>query len=237
MLCRCLRMSERTGRTDACAARLRIERVANPDDHFGFGGEGQHFFVENFCTAGGESVGFVIAQLVQKARFGGFVGIGGVDAVDVGPNDEFIGGNDVVNDGARKIGTVAAEGGDAAIGSCADKTSNNGDDAGFEERKKNVAAALFGLFEMRLGVTKGIASQDKLGGRNGHRGDAGLFESGGKEPCAEAFAKGGEAVKEIRAGGGAGGKGDFGKQIASPRVQFAANPKVAPPTKPQIAKT
>src|SRR5256712_8384783 len=232
MLCRCLRMSERTGRTDACAARLWIESVANPDDHFSFSREGQHFFVENFCAAGGESVGFVVAQLVQKARFSGLVGIGGVDAVDVGPNDEFIGVHDVGDDGARKIGTVAAEGGDAAIGSCADKTGNNGDDAGFEERKKNVAAALFGLFEMRLGVTKGIASQDKLGGRNGHRGDAGLFESGGKESCAEAFAKGGEAGKEIPGGGGAGGNGDFVKQIASQEVQFAANAKVLLLTKP-----
>jgi len=63
-----------------------------------------------------------------------------------------------------------------AIGSCADEPGYDWDDAGFEERKKNVAAALLGLFEMRLGVTKSIASQDELGGRDGHRGNAGLFE-------------------------------------------------------------
>jgi len=91
----------------------------------------------------------------------------------------------------EKIGAIAAEGGDAAIGSCADEPGYDWDDAGFEERKKNVAAALLGLFEMRLGVTKSIASQDELGGRDGHRGNAGLFESGGKEPSAETFTKGG----------------------------------------------
>ena len=58
------------------------------------------------------------------------------------------------------------------------------------------------------------------------------IESGGKEPCAEAFAKGGEAVKEIRAGGDAGVNGNFVKQIASQELQFAANAKVILLTKP-----
>src|SRR5258708_36019207 len=158
-----LRMSERTGRTDAGAPRLRIEGVANPDDHFAFGGERQHFLVENFRAAGGKDAGFVVTELVKKPCFGGFIGIGCVDAVDVGPNNEFIGVHYVGDDGAGKIRTVAAKGGDAAIGSGADEAGDDGDNAGFEERKENVAAAVFGLFEMRLGGTKGIASQDELG--------------------------------------------------------------------------
>jgi len=190
---------------------LGIESVTNPDDHFGFSGQGQHFFVQNFCAAGGKGVGFVIAELMQKARFGAFVGIGGVDAVDVGPNDEFVGVHNVGDDGTGKIGAIAAEGGDAAIGSCADEPGYDWDDAGFEERKKNVAAALLGLFEMRLGVTKSIASQDELGGRDGHRGDAGLFESSGKEPSAKTFAKRGQAIEEIRASGDGGVGGNFMK--------------------------
>src|SRR6267154_3277507 len=153
----------------------------------------------------------VIAELMQKARFGAFVGIGGVDAVDVGPDDEFVGVHDVGDYGTGKIRAIAAEGGDAAVRSCADETGNNGDDAGLEERKKNVAAALLGLFEMRLGVTKSIASQDELGGRDGHRGDAGLFESSGKEPSAKTFAKRGQAIEEIRASGDGGVGGNFMK--------------------------
>jgi hypothetical protein len=211
------------GRTDACAASLGIKGVANPDDHFGFRREGQHFFVENFRAAGGEGVGFGVAEFVEQACFGGFIGIGGVDAVDVGPNNEFIGVHYVGDDGAGKIRTVAAKGGDATIGSCADETGDDRDNASFEERKKNVAAALFGLFEMRLGVTKGIASQDELGGRDGHGGDTGLFEGGGKKPCAETFAKRGQAIEEILASGDAGASGDFVKQIASQELQSAAD--------------
>src|SRR5260370_31762267 len=127
---------------------------------------------------------------MQKARFGAFVGIGGVDAVDVDPTDEFVGVDHVSEYGAGKIRAIAPEGGNAAIRSCADEPGYDWDDAGFEERNKNVAAALLGLFEMGLSVAEGIASQDELGGRDGHRGDAGLFESGGKEPSAETFAKG-----------------------------------------------
>src|SRR6266851_268278 len=236
MLRRRLRMSERTGRADTCAAGLGIEGVANPDDHFGFRREGQHFLVENFRAIGGKGVGFVVAELVKKMRFGGFVGIGGVDAVDVGPDDELIGVHDVGDDGAGKVRTVAAERGDAAIGSCADEAGDDGDNAGFEERKKNVAAALFGLFEMRLSVTKGIASQDELGGRDGHGGDAGLFEGGSKKPCAETFAKGGQAIEEIRSGSNAGVNRNFVKQIASQELQFSADAKVSFITKLQIVK-
>ena len=80
-----------------------------------------------------------------------------------------------------------------------------------EERKKNVAAALLGLFEMGVGVAEGIASENELGGRDGHCGDAGLFESGGKKPRAETFTKGGQAIEEIRASGDGGVGGNFMK--------------------------
>src|SRR5437870_10867409 len=77
-----------TRRANAGAASLRIEGIANPDDHFGFGGERQNFGVKDFRSAGGEGASFVVAELMQKVRFSGFAGIGGVDAVDVGPRSE-----------------------------------------------------------------------------------------------------------------------------------------------------
>ncbi len=183
--------------------------------------------MENFRAAGSKGAGFVVAELVQKARFGGFAGIRGVDAVDVGPNDELIGVHDVRNDGTGKIGAVAAERGDAAIGSCADKASNYRDDAGFEEGKKKVAAALFRLFEMRMGVAKGIAGQDEIRGCDRHRRDAGLFERGSEEPGAEAFAKGGEAVEELRTSGDAAANRNFVAKVASQKLQVAAYAKAA----------
>jgi len=69
------RMLRYSRRTNPCAPRLRIESIANPDDHFGFGSERKYFRVENFRAARGESVGFIVAELMQEARFGGLVGI------------------------------------------------------------------------------------------------------------------------------------------------------------------
>ena len=91
--------------------------------------------MENFRSARRKCVGLIIAEFMQKARFGGFVGIRGVNAVDVGPNDEFVGVHDVRDDRSGKIRAVAAKSGDAAIGRCADEAGNDRDDARFEERK------------------------------------------------------------------------------------------------------
>ncbi len=88
------------------------------------------------------------------------------------------------DDGTGKIGAVAAERGDAAIGSCADEAGNDGDNAGFEERKKNVAAALFRLIQTRLGVAESVTRQHKIRRGDGDGGDAGFFESCGEEPGA-----------------------------------------------------
>src|SRR5436309_14108702 len=87
---------------------------------------------------------------MQKARFSGFAGIGGEDAVDVGPNDELIGVHNVSDDSAGKIGAVAAERGDVAAGSCADKAGDDGNYAGFEEQEKYVAAPLPRLLKSGL---------------------------------------------------------------------------------------
>src|SRR5439155_7138695 len=112
------RMLPYSRQTNPCAPRLRVEGIANPDDHSGFGGERQHFRVENFRAAGGEGAGLIVAELMQKARFGGFVGIGGEDAIDIGPDDQFVGVHDMSADGSRKIRAVAAASGDSRLGVC-----------------------------------------------------------------------------------------------------------------------
>src|ERR1700745_1045138 len=98
--------------------------MADPNDHCGFGGEGKNFGMEDFRATRGEGMGFVVAELMEKPRFGGLMRICGVDAVNVGPNDEFVGVQDVSDDGSRKIGAVAAESGDTAVRSCADEAGN-----------------------------------------------------------------------------------------------------------------
>jgi hypothetical protein len=95
---------------------VRLEGVADPDDHFGFGGQGQNLGVKNFRACGCESVRLIVGEFMEQAGFCGFARIGGVDAVDVGPDDKFVGVDDVGDERAGEIGAVAAQGGDAAIG-------------------------------------------------------------------------------------------------------------------------
>jgi len=89
---------------------------------------------------------------------------------------------------------------------------------------------------MRLGFTEGVASEDKFRGGDGHGRDAGLFESGGEEPGAKSFAKRGEAIEEIRAGGDAGANGNLVKKIAAEELQFAADAKVIVVAEMEIVK-
>ena len=135
---------------------------------------------------------------MQKFGFDGSVGIGGVNTVDIGPDDEFFGVDDVSNDRAGKIGAVAAERGDATVGSRANESGDDGDKADFEKRKKSGAAASASLFEVRLGVAERVAGKDKIGGSDRDRSDADFFESGGEETSAEAFAERGETIREFR---------------------------------------
>src|SRR6266436_3966578 len=134
---------------------------------------------------------------MEKPRFRGFVGIGSVDAVHVGPDDEFFGVHDVRDEGTGKIGAVAAERGDAAVGRGADEARDDRDDAVFKQREKNGAAALSGLLEMWLGIAETVAGEDKFRRRDGYRGHSGFFERGRKEARAQAFAERGEAIEKL----------------------------------------
>ena len=54
---------------------MRLERIANPNDHFGFRRQRQNVRVQNFRAAGGERVRFVVAEIVEELGFGGLVGL------------------------------------------------------------------------------------------------------------------------------------------------------------------
>jgi len=160
---------------------------------------------------------------MEKPRFRGFVGIGSVDAVHVGPDDKFFGVHDVRDDGTGKIGAVAAERGDAAVGRGADEARDDRDDAVFKQWEKNTAAALPGLFEMRLGIAEIFAGNDKIRRRDGYGGDSGFFERGGKEARAQTFTERGEAIEKLGAGGDAALGRNFVKKIGAEKLEFTAD--------------
>ena len=192
---------ERPARADACAADMRLERIADPNGHLSFGCEGQHVRVEHLRSARGERVRFVVTEIVEEFRMYALVGVLGVDAVYIGPDYELVGIDNVGDDRAGKIGAVAAERGDAAVGGCTDEAGNDGNDAVFEERGENGAAAPPGLLEVRLGLAKRLAGEHELGRGNGNCRDAGLLECGGEQTRAETLAEGCELIEELGSGG------------------------------------
>src|SRR5579871_4629648 len=99
--------------------------------------------MQNFRSARSERVRFVVAEIVQELRLRVFVGIRGVNSIDVGPDHEFVGIDNMRDDRAREIGTVAAERCDSSVGSRADETGDDGNDSVFEQwRERGMAAAL-----------------------------------------------------------------------------------------------
>src|SRR6266404_4673772 len=102
-------------------------------------------WMKNFGSTGCQRVCLVVAEIVKQLCFHGLVGIFGVDAVDVGPDHEFVSVHDVSDDRAREIRAVAAERGDPAIGSRADEAGDDGDDSVFEKWKQDFAPAAFRL--------------------------------------------------------------------------------------------
>src|ERR1700722_10156243 len=107
---------------DPRATRLRLERGANPNSHLCRGRKRQDMRMQNLCTACRKRVRFVKTQIVQELRLRVLVRIRGVDSVDVGPDYELVGVNDVRNDRSGKVGAVAPERRDAAVGSRADES-------------------------------------------------------------------------------------------------------------------
>ena len=98
------------------------------------------------------------------------------------------------DDGAGKIGAVAAERRDAAVGSGTDESGDDRNKSGFEERQENSAAALFCFVQLRLSLEECVASENEIGGGNRNSGDSGFFERSGEETRAESFAERGETI-------------------------------------------
>src|SRR5882757_5178142 len=142
----------------------------------------------------------LVAEIVQEPGLCRRARISGVDAVYVGPNHEFIRIHDVSNDGAGKIGAVAPERGDAPIRGRSDEPSDYRNDGIGKQWQQNFAATLPGLLEMRLGILKCIASQDKFGGGNRNRRYSGTLQRGGKEAHAESLTKGCEPINKFCSG-------------------------------------
>src|SRR5258707_2688007 len=181
-------------RSDAGAAKLRIESVAHPNDHFSFSGQWQDFGMQDFCASSGKSMSFVVGKFMEQFGFRRFAGIGGEDAVHIGPDDELVSVNDVSDQRAGEVRTVAAEGGDAAVASGTDKAGDHRDQAVLEKRKQYFAAAPPCFVNLGASIAESFASQHKFGRADRNRGYTGFFESGGEEARAEPLTIRGQTI-------------------------------------------
>src|SRR4030095_8530701 len=99
----------------------------------------------------------VIGKLMKKFRLLRLVRIGGIDAVDVVPDAEFVGVHHMSDQRTGKIRTVPAERRDTSIARRADKAGDDRNQSVLEKRQKNFAAAPARFLDQRPGVTEGIA--------------------------------------------------------------------------------
>jgi hypothetical protein len=174
-------------------------------------------------TAGGEGMSFIIAQVVEESGCGRIARVGSVNTVHIGPDDEFFGIEDVRDDGARVVGTVTAEGGDAAVGSGADEAGDHGNEAGVKQRVKRGTTALSGLLKVRLGFEERVAGEHKVGRSDRNGRDARFFERGGKEARAETLAEGRQAIGKLGAGRNAAERRNFVEKVAAEKLQTTAD--------------
>ena len=103
-------------------------------------------------------------------------------------------------------------------------------------REKNVAATLPGLLKMGLGIAERVASQNEFRRSDGNGGDARFFESSCEKPDAETFAKRGEAIEKLGAGGDAAVNGNFVEKIPPQKLQLVAHAKAIVFSELQIVK-
>ena len=209
-----------TWRTNASAAYVRLESVADPYGHVGLRSQRQDARMKDFGAIGSERVSFVVAKIVEEPRLRRFIRVGGKDAVNVGPNHEFVGVQDVSDDGTGEIGAVAAESGNAAVSSRADKTGDNRDDAILEKRLQNLAPAPFGLRQMRLRIAKGVTRDHEIRRAHGNRRHAGTLKRGREQTCAEPLAERGEAIEELGGGDGVSLGRNFVEEITAQRSEL-----------------
>jgi len=95
-------------RGDLGAGIFGLEAVANPDRDAGGGDGAQCVGMENFGAEIGELGGFVVGDFGDGLGFGDEAGVGGFDAVDVGPDDGFSGVERGAEDGGAVVGTATA---------------------------------------------------------------------------------------------------------------------------------
>ena len=100
--------------------------------------------MENFGAEIRELCGLAIGDFGNRSGFGNETRVGAEDAVDVRPDDDFVGAERAAENRGGIVRTAAAESGEDAIGCSADESGDYGNDsllaAGGELAPRNAGA-------------------------------------------------------------------------------------------------
>jgi len=136
-----------------------------------------------------------------------------------------------------KIGAVAAECSDTAVGGGADEAGDHGNDRVLREAGAAHPGRAHEFREDR-GARRETSSQVRTNSEEvtGTADDAGFFQGRGEEPSAKAFAIGGQTIQQFGMSGNGALDGDVVKQILCERKHFASHPQVIGFGKLQVAQ-
>ena len=154
--------------------------------------------MQNFRAEVGEFGGFVEADDFDAARFGTDPGVGGEDAVDVGPDLDALGAQAGAEDGGGKIGTASSDGRCDAGAIRADEAAHDRDIAGIQQRLNFFLQLGVGLFVLRDRLHVVAVGDQDVAGVDVDSVESARGKSGGDDFAGEHFAEGGDVV------GGAG---------------------------------
>ena len=189
------RVARRLGR-DNGAFQVGMPRIADGDGDALAHRGGHGIGMQNFGAEPGHFGGLFITHGGQAMASAQDAGIAGKDAIDIGPDLNFGGGDACAHQRGGEIGAAASERGDPAIDSSADEAAHDNDAfAGGDSH----GAAQFGISfpEQRGGVAEGIARDDRAAGLGVDGLHACARQGRGDNPAGEALAEAKYAILDF----------------------------------------
>ena len=183
---------------DARAFAGRIARIQHVDGNIFLDGGQHRRRMQNFRAEVREFGGFVEADDFDAAGFGTDSGIGGEDAVDVGPDFDAVGAQACADDGGGKIGAAAADGGRDAGAIRADESAHHRDLACREQWLNFLLQPGVGFLVLRNGLHVAVVGDQYFAGVDVDSVESAGGEGGGDDFAGKHFAESGDMV------GGAG---------------------------------
>ena len=175
-----------------------IARVQNVDGNIFLDGGQHRRGVQDFRPEVGEFGGFVEADDFDAPGFRTDAGIGGENAVDVGPDFDAVGAQAGADDGGGKIGAAAANGGGDAGAIGSDEAAHHRHLTCLQQGLNFFLQAGVGFFVLRDRLHVVAVGDENFAGVDVDSVQAARGEGGGDDFAGKHFAEGGDVVGGAR---------------------------------------